>query len=84
MDHISESDFDWLAEAYARHFGHDPSGNWILVVYEDNGSEFFRFDDISTMWCCRSDRERFYERRYVSQPVEPFEPPRQPVRPRLG
>jgi hypothetical protein len=72
---IDESDFDWIGEAYARYFGHDPSGNWILVVYADNESEIFRFDDIDEMWCCRPDRERFYDARRGARFIEAFKRP---------
>lgn len=41
-----------LRDEYARSFGYDPSGSWILIVHADNSTEFYRFDDPSKMWCC--------------------------------
>jgi len=59
---LNQEELDWFAIEYARYFGHDPSGNWILVVHEDNTSEIFRFADAEEMWCCRPDREKLYRR----------------------
>lgn len=42
-----------LREEYARFYGHDPSGNWILIVHQDDSSEIYRFDGPADMWCCR-------------------------------
>ena len=42
-----------LKEKYARSYGHDPAGNWILIVHADDSSEIHRFDDPADMWCCR-------------------------------
>lgn len=58
---LSEDDLDRAAQEYAKYFGHDPAGNWILVVHLDNTSEMFRFDTINDMWCCRPDRQRHYQ-----------------------
>lgn len=69
---VNERDYDWLAELYALYFGHDPKGNWILVVRADNTSEIFRFDDPKDMWCCQPERERHLNRREETQFTEPF------------
>ena len=42
-----------LFQKYARSYGHDPAGNWILIVHADDSSEIHRFDDPANMWCCR-------------------------------
>lgn len=40
---------------YARSYGHnDPGENWILMVYEDNSTKFYPFDEHTPMWCCAS------------------------------
>jgi hypothetical protein len=61
----TEPDLDLVATEYARYFGHDPDGNWILVVNADNSSEVFRFDNLDDMWCCRPDREKYYQRQHT-------------------
>jgi hypothetical protein len=39
-------------DEYARSYGHEPTERWILIVHADNTSEFYPFDDPTTMWCC--------------------------------
>lgn len=46
-----------LRDNYARSFGYDPAGNWILIVHADNTTEFFRFEEPSEMWCCARREE---------------------------
>lgn len=72
---VPESDYDWLPDLYAQYFGHEPGGNWILVVFSDNDSEIFRFDSVDQMWCCRPDREPYLQRLRKGHVVEldPFE-----------
>jgi hypothetical protein len=67
-----EQDFDLLCEEYARYFGHDPDGSWILVVHADNSSELHRFDDVADMWCCRPDRADFLARDAAVEHKPPF------------
>jgi hypothetical protein len=42
-----------LMDEYARAYGHQPRGPWILIVHADGRSEFFSFDDADEMWCCK-------------------------------
>jgi hypothetical protein len=53
---------------YARSYGHEPVGNWILVVHPDNSTEFFTFDDPADMWCC--DRRETIRELVLSQMEE--------------
>lgn len=39
-------------DEYALSHGHQPTENWILIVHADNSTEFYTFDDPSSMWCC--------------------------------
>jgi hypothetical protein len=64
-----------VSEHYARHFGHDPEGNWILVVHEDNTSEIFRFENPDEMWCCRKDRDQYYRAAKQARFAPAFESP---------
>jgi len=41
-----------LKEAYAGYYGHDPSGNWILLVHVDDTTEMYYFEHDAEMWCC--------------------------------
>jgi len=46
-----------LRDDYARYYGYDPDGNWILIVHVDNSTEFYRFEDPADMWCCKRKYE---------------------------
>jgi hypothetical protein len=41
-----------LVDEYARTYGYDPHGHWVLIVHADDSTEFFRFDQPEQMWCC--------------------------------
>lgn len=43
---------DALMDMYAHEQGHDPEGNWILIVHADGKSDMTRFADPKEMWCC--------------------------------
>jgi hypothetical protein len=45
---------DQLMDEYARSYGHQPTGNWILVVHPDDSSDFYPFGDPAQMWCCEN------------------------------
>jgi hypothetical protein len=50
---LEDSDIEnRLFEEYARVYGYEAEGSWILVVHADDTSEFFPFDDPADMWCC--------------------------------
>jgi hypothetical protein len=61
---------DRLMDEYARSYGHEPTSNWILVVHPDDSSDFYTFDDPSTMWCCE---ERTHLRGLLSEEVKASE-----------
>jgi hypothetical protein len=44
-------------DEYAKAYGHEPKGPWILIVHADGRSEFFAFDDPNEMWCCKRQTE---------------------------
>ena len=41
---------------YARAYGYDPMGPWILFVHADGSTEFHQFENEDDMWCCDRDR----------------------------
>jgi hypothetical protein len=74
-------------DAYARTYGHEPRGAWILILHADGSSEFFSFDDPDEMWCCkRQDEIRGQIDREVSRarlqgrPLLEFPPLQAPTR----
>ena len=40
-------------DEYARSYGYEPTDNWILIVHENNETEYYTFEDQKDMWCCR-------------------------------
>lgn len=72
-DDLNEAQLDVVAVEYARFYGHDPAGNWILVVQTDNTSEIFHFARVEDMWCCKPDRQKYLLNRN-SNFEDPFRP----------
>jgi hypothetical protein len=48
---------DRMLDEYARSYGCDPRGNWILIIHEDDTPEFYNFDSPQAMWCCTFNTE---------------------------
>lgn len=48
---------DRMMNLYAESYGHDPAGNWILIVHPDDATEFYRFEEPKAMWCCSCKAE---------------------------
>jgi hypothetical protein len=46
-----------LMEAYAKSLGHESDRSWILLVHPDSSTDFFEFEDPTSMWCCRQGPE---------------------------
>ena len=40
-------------DEYVLSYGYVPTGNWILIVHEDDTTEYYTFEDQKDMWCCR-------------------------------